>query len=185
MGSALLGQRGGLGRWWRWGGKGGRQERGRLEGKISAGRRRRVGVIFLWRMELCAPPGTWPHPYCYSYHHPCSHPHLHPTPIPGAHLSVPQGPKGDVGVSGEQGVPGPPVTYLCLFAALLPECWGCAWPQMRGGDDADVSLLAGTGATPSSPPSPSPCHYGGVTKHSPVGTSAVALHGGRLTRRPG
>lgn len=91
-------------------------------------------VVFLWRMKLCAPPGTWPHPYCYSLHHPCSHPHLHPipNPTPAAHLSVPQGPKGDVGVSGEQGVPGPPVTYLCLFAALIPECWGCAWPQIWG-----------------------------------------------------
>lgn len=138
---------------WGGGAESGGAGEGKGEGRKEVGWRERSalgggggwGVIFLWRMELCAPPGTWPHPYCYSYHHPCSHPHLHPTPIPGAHLSVPQGPKGDVGVSGEQGVPGPPVTYLCLFAALLPECWGCAWPQMWGGTMLTCPCLLGPG----------------------------------------
>lgn len=44
-------------------------------------------VVFLWRMKLCAPPGTWPRPYCYSFHHPCSHPHLHPIPNPSLLLT--------------------------------------------------------------------------------------------------
>lgn len=90
----------------------GRKEVGQGGGRSGAGKWRADRVVFPWWL-----PGVGSDPI------PCRVPgegvsgpqgSLYPpsTPTLTSLLSIPpQGPKGDVGVSGEQGVPGPPVIY--------------------------------------------------------------------------